>query len=84
MDKAEDRLLAVNGRLRAMAASRQTQTIGSTVAALLTVGQHVACMWAGDSRIYRYRENRLEQLTQDHAFVGELVEKGILSKPAAK
>ena len=37
----------------------------------------------GDSRIYRFRDERLEQLTQDHALVEELVEKGVLSPEEA-
>ena len=33
--------------------------------------------------MYRFRNNELNQLTQDHALVGELVEKGILSPKEA-
>ena len=40
--------------------------IGSTVAILLTHGQHAVCLWSGDSRIYMLRNNQLHQLTRDH------------------
>ena len=40
---------------------------GSTVAALLLRGSRLAIVWAGDSRVYRWRAGRLEQLTRDHS-----------------
>lgn len=39
----------------------------STVAALMTSDASFACVWAGDSRIYRLRDGFLDQLTRDHA-----------------
>ena len=83
VDDVEDRLLGVNARLREVATRKHTRTIGSTVAALLAAGQHGLCIWAGDSRIYRYRGGTLEKLTQDHALVQELVGQGILSQEEA-
>jgi len=49
---------------------------GSTVAALVTFDKYVACLWAGDSRIYRLRGVALEQLTHDHSEVQELADSG--------
>lgn len=66
---AEGRLLAVNRRLRAEALRRQVPLIGTTIAALLAAGRFCACVWAGDSRVYRYRAGRLRQLTRDHNHV---------------
>ncbi|MDQ7090125.1 MAG: type VI secretion system-associated protein TagF [Methylococcales bacterium] len=43
------------------------QTIGSTVIALLSDGENFAYIWAGDSRVYRLRDQKLEQLSQDHS-----------------
>ena len=43
------------------------QTVGSTVIALLAKGNHFAYLWAGDSRLYRLRDNHLEQLSFDHS-----------------
>ncbi len=54
--------------------------MGSTVAAMFVHDPHCFFMWAGDSRIYRYRKNTLEQLTLDHSFVQELVTLGELKK----
>ena len=40
-------------------------------------------LWAGDSRLYRFREERLDRLTDDHSYVEELVRMGkIESKDA--
>ena len=83
VDELETRLVNVNASLRAIAAKQDTQTIGSTVAALLVHGGLGLCAWAGDSRVYRYREGGIEQVTQDHALVEELVERGVLSREQA-
>jgi type VI secretion system protein ImpM len=40
---------------------------GSTVVVLLLRGARSAVLWAGDSRVYRWRDGRLEQLSQDHS-----------------
>jgi serine/threonine protein phosphatase PrpC len=40
-------------------------------------------MWAGDSRIYRYRNKKLDQVSHDHSFVQEIVDKGMMSPEEA-
>lgn len=39
----------------------------STVVALLARGTSCAVLWAGDSRVYRWRPGKLERLTRDHS-----------------
>jgi type VI secretion system protein ImpM len=39
----------------------------STVVALLVRGANLAVLWAGDSRVYRWRPGKLERLTRDHS-----------------
>ncbi|MEO7497763.1 MAG: protein phosphatase 2C domain-containing protein [Massilia sp.] len=63
---ARERLLGVNQQLRAEAMARGVPVMGSTVVVLLACGHELACLWAGDSRIYLYRHARLRQLTRDH------------------
>ncbi|KQQ97182.1 PP2C family serine/threonine-protein phosphatase [Massilia sp. Leaf139] len=64
---ARTRLTGVNEALRLEARTRQVPVIGSTVVALLAFGIEAACLWAGDSRVYLYRQGRLQQLTRDHS-----------------
>ncbi len=84
VDEVEDRILGVNTRLREYAAERGLKTIGATVAALLVFQDVAVCLWAGDSRIYRYRNKRLQQLTRDHALVEDLVGMGIVKRAHAE
>lgn len=66
------RLHAVNQQLLAEAAARKVRMIGSTVVVLLACYGYCACLWAGDSRVYLYRNGRLRQLTRDHSQWEEL------------
>jgi len=64
----EQCLKNVNARLRQLAAEQyDNQLVGSTVVSLVCNSQQCAFLWAGDSRLYRLRNNRLQQLTQDHS-----------------
>jgi protein phosphatase len=79
---ASDRIARVNHELRAEAVARQVSVMGSTVVALLACGREVALLWAGDSRIYLYRNARLQQLTRDHSQAEELKSLGIVPEDA--
>jgi type VI secretion system protein ImpM len=68
VDDARRRVSEVNDHL-VRAANRPVNAVhsGSTVVALLARGSRYAVLWAGDSRAYRWRDGRLEQLTRDHS-----------------
>ena len=83
VEAVERRLVETNTRLREFAEREEAHTIGSTVVALLIHREHAVCLWAGDSRMYRYRNGLLEQISQDHALVEELVERGVLTPEQA-
>ncbi|MDH3760511.1 MAG: protein phosphatase 2C domain-containing protein [Gammaproteobacteria bacterium] len=51
-------------------------TIGSTVVCVYVWKNFLFTFWAGDSRLYRYRDSTLERLTEDHSYVEELVRMG--------
>jgi protein phosphatase len=59
-------------------------TIGSTLALMLTQKNHCQLFWAGDSRIYLLREKKLMQLSHDHSYVQKLTDRGELSPADAK
>jgi type VI secretion system protein ImpM len=68
IEAARQRVSEVNDQLvRASTRAVNAVSSGSTVVALLTRGSRCAVLWAGDSRAYRWREGRLEQLTRDHS-----------------
>jgi protein phosphatase len=56
---------------------------GTTITAALVEGDRVQIGHVGDSRAYRIRDGRLEQLTEDHSLVAELVRSGKLSPEEA-
>lgn len=80
---AMDALQQVNAQLVAMAEENQA-VIGSTAVVLVFDQQNAHCIWAGDSRIYRLRNNKLTRLTQDHSQVEEMVQKGLLTPEEAE
>ena len=55
-----------------------------TVALFELAGGTIAIGHVGDSRAYRIRDGRLEQLTEDHSLVAELVRRGRLSPEEAE
>jgi protein phosphatase/serine/threonine-protein phosphatase Stp1 len=59
-------------------------TIASTIVVFLASGPHYACLWAGDSRIYRLRGSAFEQLTRDHSLVQVLVDEGAITAEQAE
>jgi serine/threonine protein phosphatase PrpC len=85
VEDIENKLIEVNRNLRQMAAEhKDNRTIGSTIVSLITMNQHCAIMWAGDSRAYRLRNGGLVQLTRDHSQVEEMVEHGLLQPEDAE
>ena len=83
VDAAAAELNAVDAALRARAAQfGPAAVIASTVVVLLANAAEFACLWAGDSRLYRWRAaqptGEFRQLTVDHSEVQEMVEAGLL------
>lgn len=65
IDQIAEALETVNHDLVEMVSSEE-DVCGTTVAILVIDERKAACLWAGDSRIYRFRNGALEQLTIDH------------------
>jgi serine/threonine protein phosphatase PrpC len=58
--------------------------MGTTMTVALVEDDHVTIGHVGDSRAYRLRDGELEQLTEDHSLVAELVRSGRLSPEEAE
>jgi protein phosphatase len=81
----EERVIRANARLRRAARERSTRgMIGCTLAALVIFEDAYACVWSGDSRIYRIRLGAVEQVTRDHTEAQELVDRGTLTPDEAR
>jgi serine/threonine protein phosphatase PrpC len=57
--------------------------MGTTVTAALLTGRRLTLGHVGDSRAYRIRDGELEQLTEDHSLVGDLMRSGRLTPEEA-
>jgi protein phosphatase len=58
--------------------------MGTTVSALLIVGNYAITAQVGDSRIYRIRNGKAEQLTEDHTLVNWQVKEGVITPEEAE
>jgi PPM family protein phosphatase len=63
---------------------REASGMGTTMTVALVEGDEVAIGHVGDSRAYLIRDGRLEQLTDDHSLVAELVRSGKLTPEEAE
>jgi len=57
----------------------QCQGMGTTLVAALFWDNRISVAHAGDSRLYRFRQGRLQQVTSDHSLLQELVDRGFYS-----
>ncbi|RLP75209.1 serine/threonine-protein phosphatase [Mycetocola tolaasinivorans] len=77
-------IIAANGQLtEAVFEHPELTGMGTTVDALVRVGDEVAIAHIGDSRIYLLREGELSQVTTDHTFVQRLVDAGRITEEEA-
>ena len=84
IDDIEDKMADVNTRLIDKASQYRKQvTIGSTIVAMVAYQHYCVYIWAGDSRLYRLRDNAIRQLTTDHSQVEVYVEQGLITREEA-
>ncbi len=58
--------------------------MGTTLSMMWRGGHYMYIAHVGDSRIYRLRGGKLEQITQDHSLVAELVRGGLITPEEAR
>lgn len=64
--------------------ANQFHGMGTTLVLALFINGRVVLAHVGDSRIYRYRHGKLEQLTVDHSLLQEQVDMGLITAEDAK
>jgi len=60
------------------------QGMGTTMTAAIVEGTHIAIAHVGDSRAYLLRSGTLEQITDDHSMVADMIRRGQLSEAEAR
>jgi len=74
-------LNAARAEMSAEAEVRGMHGMATTVTVLLRHRSHVVMANLGDSRVYRIRDGRMEQLTQDHTLLAESLRRGVRPDP---
>jgi protein phosphatase len=79
---------AVNQASDAIAAhsesNKNLKGMGATCAAAWILGDRLHTAYVGDSRIYLMRGGRIQQLTVDHTWVQEAIDRGVLTPEKAR
>ncbi len=84
VDAMEDKLLLVNQQLRRHGQEALGgRTLGTTVVSLFFADTMGACIWAGDSRAYVFREGQLRRISHDHSAVQEMIDSGMITSEQA-
>lgn len=87
-DRSPDIAEAIQKANAAIYAAAQTRPdyngMGSTVVVAIFNGDRLCVGHVGDSRLYRLRGDKIEQLTKDHSVVQELVNRGLFTPEEAR
>jgi len=62
----------------------EQQGMGATCACVWVIGNQLYTASVGDTRIYLLREGRIQQLTTDHTWIQEALEKNIITNEYAR
>jgi serine/threonine protein phosphatase PrpC len=87
-DSVEDLLMhslhSIDAEIAAVTAEEiEKRGMGTTLTALLIRDNTIALLHVGDSRCYRLRGSTLEQLSNDHTVIQELLDQGAISEAEA-
>ncbi|MBQ8555640.1 MAG: Stp1/IreP family PP2C-type Ser/Thr phosphatase [Clostridia bacterium] len=84
LDNLRGAIAEVNSRLfRQQAEDEKLSGMGTTLSVLWMSEHFMYLGHVGDSRIYRMRDGKLSQMTDDHSLVEELVRAGMLTQEQA-
>ncbi len=65
-------------------ANAQYRGMGTTVVVAMFYDNRFTVAHVGDSRLYRLRDNELEQITRDHSLMQELIDRGFYTPEQAR
>ena len=81
----EDAVADASNAIAARSSSDENlKGMGSTCATAWIIGDKVHTAYVGDSRIYLIRGGRIQQMSVDHTWVQEAIEKKVLTPEAAR
>src|SRR6266511_1002607 len=63
---------------------RDKSGMGTTISALLTLGEYAVTAQVGDSRIYRIHEGLVTQITEDHTLFSWQLKQGLITPEQAR
>jgi len=75
---------ANNSIYQAAQSQPQYAGMGTTLVVALYYDNKMAVAHVGDSRLYRFRDDKFEQITRDHSLLQEQIDSGLLTKEQAK
>lgn len=80
LNKIHIALQDVNTHLVDYAQQHEQSVCGSTVIGMMMHKQNCVFFWAGDSRLYLVRNQRITQLSKDHSVEQEKIDQGLIKK----
>ncbi len=63
---------------------REKSGMGTTISALLVLGNYAVIAQVGDSRVYQIRQGQAAQLTEDHTLIAWEIKQGLITPDQAK
>jgi protein phosphatase len=63
---------------------KEKSGMGTTISALLALGEYAVTAQVGDSRIYQVREGKVTQITEDHTLIHWQMKQGLITAEEAK
>jgi protein phosphatase len=63
---------------------RDKSGMGTTISALLSLGEYAVTAQVGDSRIYQVRDGQVMQITEDHTLISWQLKQGLITPEEAR
>jgi serine/threonine protein phosphatase PrpC len=63
---------------------REKSGMGTTISALLALGDYAVTAQVGDSRIYQVKQGEVSQITEDHTLISWQMKQGLISAEEAR